>query len=60
MLHPESKHRPIEFSGDIAALAFTLGLPASELRAAIGALIERGHLQQISNGTYRMVLKPTR
>ena len=52
--------RAIEFSGDIAALAVTLGMAADDITASIGALIERGHLEKISHGTYRMVLKPVR
>jgi hypothetical protein len=57
MTQPQ-KSRPIEFSGDIAALAITLGLPVSEIKAAITALIDRGHLQHVSGATWR--LKPTR
>jgi DNA-binding IclR family transcriptional regulator len=57
-MHPESKHPPIEFSGTIPELAVTLGLPVSEIRAAIGALIERGHLERVSGSTWR--LKPAR
>ena len=60
MTHPESRHRPIEFSGSIPELAHTLGLAVEDITTAIGALIERGHLQQISNGVYRMVVKPVR
>jgi predicted transcriptional regulator of viral defense system len=60
MTHPESRHRPIEFSGSVAELAHTLGMAVEDITASIGALIERGHLQQISNGVYRMVLKPVR
>jgi hypothetical protein len=52
--------RAIEFSGDIAALAVTLGMGADDIAASIGTLIERGHLRKISHGTYRMVLKPVR
>jgi hypothetical protein len=60
MTHPESRHKPIEFSGDIAALATTLGLPVSELREAIGSLIERGYLAPIGGGAWRLYPTPTR
>ena len=60
MTHPESRHKPIEFSGSVEALAHTLGMAVEDITASIGALIERGHLQQISNGVYRMVVKPVR
>jgi hypothetical protein len=60
MTHPESRHRPIEFSGSVEALAVTLSLPVSEIRAAIGALIDRGYLAPIGNGVYRLMVKPTR
>ena len=60
MTHPESKHRPIEFSGTVAELAHTLAMPVAEITAAIGELIAYGHLQRISNGIYRLVVKPTR
>jgi hypothetical protein len=60
MTHPESRHRPIEFSGTIQELAQTLGLAVEDITASIAGLIERGHLQQISHGVYRMVLKPAR
>jgi hypothetical protein len=55
-----NRHKPIEFSGSVAELAVTLGMQLAEVAAAIGTLIEYGHLQQISHGTYRMVLKPAR
>jgi predicted transcriptional regulator of viral defense system len=59
MAHP-AKPQAIEFSGTIQELAHTLGLPMSEIRASIGALIERGHLERISHGTYRLFPKPAR
>jgi hypothetical protein len=59
MTEPQ-KSRPIELSGNIAALATTLGLPVSELRAAIGALIERGYLAPVGGGAWRLFPKPTR
>jgi hypothetical protein len=55
-----NRHKPIEFSGDLAALAHTLAMPIDEITAAIGDLIAYGHLQRISNGVYRLVPKPTR
>jgi hypothetical protein len=58
MTHPESRHRPIEFSGSIPELAHTLGLAVEDITTAIGALIERGHLERVSGGTWR--LKPAR
>jgi DNA-binding IclR family transcriptional regulator len=60
MTHPESKHRPIEFSGPVEALATTLGLPVSELREAITGLIERGYLAPIGGGAWRLFPKPAR
>jgi DNA-binding IclR family transcriptional regulator len=60
MTHPESRHPPIEFSGTVEALATTLGLPVSELRAAIGALIERGYLAPVGGGAWRLHPTPTR
>jgi DNA-binding IclR family transcriptional regulator len=58
MMHPESKHRPIEFSGDLAALAVTLAMPLADVTDAIVSLIERGHLERVTGSTWR--LKPTR
>jgi hypothetical protein len=55
-----STSKPIEFSGTIAALAHTLGMPTSEIAAAIDDLIERGHLAPIGNGTFRFFPKPAR
>jgi hypothetical protein len=60
MMSSTKPSRAIEFSGDIAALAVTLGMAADDIAASIGTLIERGHLEKISHGTYRMVLKPAR
>jgi hypothetical protein len=54
-----AKPRAIEFSGDITALAVTLGMAVDDITASIAALIERGHLMQISHGTYRLFPKPT-
>jgi hypothetical protein len=61
-IHTMDKPRPIgpEFSGDLAALAVTLGLPIAEITASIAGLIERGNLQRISGGTYRFFPKPVR
>jgi hypothetical protein len=39
MMTSTKPSRAIEFSGDIAALAVTLGMAADEIRASIGALI---------------------
>jgi hypothetical protein len=60
MTHCEREPRPIgpEFGGDIEAWATTLGMPVAEFAASIDELIERGHLEKISHGTYRMVLRP--
>jgi hypothetical protein len=55
-----NRHKPIEFSGSVAELAITLSLPIDEITAAIGDLIRYGHLQRISNGVYRLMVKPTR
>jgi predicted transcriptional regulator of viral defense system len=55
-----NRHKPIEFSGTVAELAHTLAMPLDEITAAIGDLIAYGHLQRISNGVYRLVVKPTR
>jgi DNA-binding IclR family transcriptional regulator len=58
MMTSTKPSRPIEFSGDLAALAHTLGLPTSEIRAAIAGLIERGYLERVTGSTWR--LKPAR
>jgi hypothetical protein len=34
-----SRHKPIEFSGTVEALAHTLSMPIDEVNAAIGTLI---------------------
>jgi hypothetical protein len=57
MAHP-AKPRAIEFSGDITALAVTLGMAVDDIAAAIGALIMSGHLQRVSGNTWR--LRPPR
>jgi hypothetical protein len=49
---------PIEFSGDIPALAHTLGMSVDEITASLDALIARGHLQRIAGSTW--LLKPVR
>jgi hypothetical protein len=54
MMTSTKPSRAIEFSGDIAALAVTLGMAADEIRASIGALIERGHLEPIGGGAWRL------
>jgi len=59
MEHP-AKPRAIEFSGGLQELAHTLGMRLDEVVGSIGALIEHGHLERISQGTYRLVLKPAR
>jgi hypothetical protein len=51
-----NRHQPIEFSGDIAALATTLRLPVDEVIEALDELIERGHLERINGRTW--LLKP--
>jgi hypothetical protein len=58
MTHPESKHRPIEFSGTIQELAHTLGMRADEIIASITGLIRAGHLERVSGATW--VLRPAR
>jgi hypothetical protein len=60
MMTSASRHKPIEFSGSVAELAHTLGMRLDEVAGSIAGLIERGHLQPIGNGVYRMVVKPTR
>jgi hypothetical protein len=59
MMTSTSKHRPIEFSGDIAALAVTLGLRLDEVAGSIAGLIERGYLAPIGGGAWRLFPKPT-
>jgi hypothetical protein len=39
MMTSTSKRRPIEFSGDIAALATTLGMAVDDITASIAGLI---------------------
>ena len=58
MMTSTSKHRPIEFSGDIAALAVTLAMPLADVTDAIMGLIRAGHLERVSGATWR--LKPVR
>lgn len=53
-----SRHQPIQFSGDIAALAHTLRMPVGEIIAALDALIQAGHLRKISGTKYW--LRPVR
>jgi hypothetical protein len=60
MMISTSKHPPIEFSGSVAELATTLGLPVSELRASIAGLIERGYLAPIGGGVWRLYPRPAR
>jgi hypothetical protein len=55
-----TRHKPIEFSGSVAELAHTLAMPIADITAAIGDLIAYGHLQRISDGVYRLVVKPAR
>jgi DNA-binding IclR family transcriptional regulator len=54
MMTSTKPSRAIEFSGDIAALAVTLGLPVSEIRASIAGLIARGYLSPIGGGAWRL------
>jgi DNA-binding IclR family transcriptional regulator len=58
MMISTSKHPPIEFSGSVAELATTLGLPVSEIVASIAGLIERGNLERVTGNTWR--LRPLR
>jgi hypothetical protein len=51
--------RPIVFSGDIAALAHTLNMRTDEVRVAIGALIDRGHLVPIRATRLSRLVDPT-
>jgi hypothetical protein len=53
-----TKSKPIQFSGDIAALAVTLRMPVADITGAIDELIESGHLEPIGGGAWR--LKPAR
>jgi hypothetical protein len=47
-----SRHQPIQFSGDVRALATELRMPVGEVEASIDALIRAGHLRKISGTTY--------
>jgi hypothetical protein len=58
MMTSTKPSRAIEFSGDLAELAHTLGLRLDEVAGSIAGLIERGHLQRISGSTWR--LRPAR
>jgi hypothetical protein len=53
-----SRHQPIQFSGDVAALAHTLAMPVGEIIAALDALIQAAHLEQIGGNTW--LLRPAR
>jgi hypothetical protein len=53
-----SRHQPIQFSGDVRALAATLRMPIDDVIAALDELIARGHLEQIGGTTW--LLQPAR
>jgi hypothetical protein len=52
------RHPPIQFSGDIAALAHTLRMPVDEIIAALDELIRAGHLERLGGTTW--LLRPAR
>jgi hypothetical protein len=58
MTQPESRHKPIEFSGTVQELAHTLGMAVEDITASIAGLIRAGHLERVTGGTWR--LKPAR
>jgi hypothetical protein len=53
-----NKHPPIQFSGDIAALAHTLAMPIDDVIASLDALIQAGHLERLGGTTW--LLRPVR
>jgi hypothetical protein len=53
-----SRHQPIQFSGDVKALAHTLSMPVDQIIDALDALIRAGNLERVAGHTW--LLKPTR
>jgi hypothetical protein len=53
MMHPESRHKPIEFPGTIQELSHTLGMRLGEVA---GGLIRAGHLERVTGSTWRLVI----